>query len=117
MMVIVSDVAGVLDRVGQLLDSVESAGTPGWVVQLELISLSEVAAERMEVDVVPSGQHAAIVDRSAGSWANGAVSVLVEDAELIYLRSGRRDLIGEGVLTAFTFGSLGDRPGRRTCSH
>ena len=96
---IVSDVAGVLDRVTQLLDSVESAGTPGWVVQLEVISFSEVAAERMEVDIVPSGQLAAVVAQTVGDWSDGIEISARLDAVLEAARS-RSDvhLVADPVL-------------------
>ena len=58
-LVIVSDIVTVLDRISTVFDEVESAGNPGWVCQLHVISFGETAVSDLGIDLVPAGRFSA----------------------------------------------------------
>ncbi|TWT86782.1 Bacterial type II and III secretion system protein [Pseudobythopirellula maris] len=69
-LVVVGDTVEVLTRVAEMLDMVESAESPVWVVQLHLVSYSTSAADQLGVNLEPAAK--AGLAFAAGSAAGGA---------------------------------------------
>ena len=69
-LVVVSDQAGVLERISVMLDEVETAGLSTWVVQVHVLSFSQTAAREFGVDTTPAGQLAASIALASGGVSN-----------------------------------------------
>ena len=84
---VIADEAAVLDRINAMLDSVESAGVPGWILQVHVFGYSSKAAEELGVSVVPSGSLAAFAATSSAGIGQAGIQLRGElDATLRFAR-------------------------------
>lgn len=70
---VVSDRVEVLGRVAEMLDQVEQAPAEAWVIQLHLISMTDLRQHELGVDVDPSADLAMTFARASGGDVTQAV--------------------------------------------
>lgn len=72
-LVVVSDRVEVLGRVSEMLEQVEQAPAEAWVIQLHMISMTDLRQHEMGVDVDPSADLAMTFARASGGDATQAL--------------------------------------------
>ena len=76
-LLIVSDNVTVLNRVSDMLDTVERVEFPTWVIQLQIIAMSQNAVDDLGLDIEPIGRLALIANESD---VDGDIQLSIEAA-------------------------------------
>jgi len=67
---LIADTVGACQAASDLLDQIEAADVPQWLVQLHLVSITERAAREFGLDVTPTVDvSAALASAASGGWA------------------------------------------------
>lgn len=74
-LVVTSDRVEVLGRVNEMLDQIEAAPSESWVIQLHLISMSDLQSHELGIDIDPTAELAMTFARASSGDVTNAVQL------------------------------------------